>query len=111
MPPRRNDPCPCGSGRRYKHCHGAAAPGEAAAARALELRQQGSFAESLKILDEACASDPRDARLANLQGLLRMELRDPAGARASLERAIALSPNLADAHFNLALLHLSMGDY
>jgi uncharacterized protein len=21
---RRNDPCPCGSGRKYKHCHGAA---------------------------------------------------------------------------------------
>jgi uncharacterized protein YecA (UPF0149 family) len=19
----RNDPCPCGSGRKYKHCHGA----------------------------------------------------------------------------------------
>lgn len=35
--PSRNDPCPCGSGRRYKHCHGAAAsePGVAA------LRIQG----------------------------------------------------------------------
>jgi glycosyltransferase involved in cell wall biosynthesis len=22
-PIRRNDPCPCGSGKRYKHCHGA----------------------------------------------------------------------------------------
>jgi hypothetical protein len=23
IPPRsRNDPCPCGSGRKYKHCHG-----------------------------------------------------------------------------------------
>ncbi|MGB7966146.1 MAG: SEC-C metal-binding domain-containing protein [Methylocella sp.] len=21
----RNQPCPCGSGRKYKHCHGAAA--------------------------------------------------------------------------------------
>jgi hypothetical protein len=21
-PRRRNDPCPCGSGKRYKHCHG-----------------------------------------------------------------------------------------
>jgi uncharacterized protein len=19
---RRNDPCPCGSGRKFKHCHG-----------------------------------------------------------------------------------------
>lgn len=23
----RNDPCPCGSGKKYKHCHGAGAPG------------------------------------------------------------------------------------
>ncbi|MEM9971159.1 MAG: SEC-C metal-binding domain-containing protein, partial [Pseudomonadota bacterium] len=21
--PGRNDPCPCGSGRKFKHCHGA----------------------------------------------------------------------------------------
>ena len=20
--PSRNDPCPCGSGKKYKHCHG-----------------------------------------------------------------------------------------
>ncbi|WP_425474710.1 SEC-C metal-binding domain-containing protein [Candidatus Kinetoplastidibacterium blastocrithidiae] len=20
---RRNEPCPCGSGKKYKHCHGA----------------------------------------------------------------------------------------
>jgi uncharacterized protein YecA (UPF0149 family) len=23
----RNDPCPCGSGKKYKKCHGAAAAG------------------------------------------------------------------------------------
>ncbi len=23
----RNEPCPCGSGRKFKHCHGASAPG------------------------------------------------------------------------------------
>jgi preprotein translocase subunit SecA len=22
MEPSRNEPCPCGSGKRYKHCHG-----------------------------------------------------------------------------------------
>ncbi|MGC1816159.1 MAG: SEC-C metal-binding domain-containing protein [Casimicrobiaceae bacterium] len=30
----RNDPCPCGSGKRYKHCHGSVEP---AAPRALHL--------------------------------------------------------------------------
>jgi hypothetical protein len=109
--PRRNDPCPCGSGRRYKHCHGAIDAAEAAMARALELRRDGSLAEARDILDEAAVAAPHNARLANLQGLLRMELRDFAGARAGFERAIALSPDLADAHFNLALLLLSLGDY
>ena len=28
----RNDPCPCGSGKKYKKCHGAAAPGPSAPA-------------------------------------------------------------------------------
>lgn len=28
---RRNDPCPCGSGRKFKHCHGARAPAGAEA--------------------------------------------------------------------------------
>ncbi|HZY41648.1 MAG TPA: SEC-C metal-binding domain-containing protein, partial [Anaerolineae bacterium] len=23
----RNDPCPCGSGKKYKHCHGAPGAG------------------------------------------------------------------------------------
>ncbi|WP_418887411.1 SEC-C metal-binding domain-containing protein, partial [Klebsiella pneumoniae] len=27
----RNAPCPCGSGRKFKKCHGAAVPPEAAA--------------------------------------------------------------------------------
>jgi hypothetical protein len=31
MGPGRNDPCPCGSGRKYKHCHGSFAPGAAGA--------------------------------------------------------------------------------
>ncbi|HVS56818.1 MAG TPA: SEC-C metal-binding domain-containing protein, partial [Casimicrobiaceae bacterium] len=29
---RRNDPCPCGSGKRYKDCHGAPAGSQAPAA-------------------------------------------------------------------------------
>ncbi len=33
MPVGRNDPCPCGSGRKYKKCHGAVVPIAAAPAR------------------------------------------------------------------------------
>ncbi|MBU6484559.1 MAG: glycosyltransferase [Betaproteobacteria bacterium] len=45
----RNDPCPCGSGKRYKHCHGSVEP---AAPRALHLEalaahRSGSLAKFL----------------------------------------------------------------
>jgi preprotein translocase subunit SecA len=26
----RNEPCPCGSGKKYKHCHGTLSNGDAA---------------------------------------------------------------------------------
>jgi hypothetical protein len=29
----RNDPCPCGSGKKYKKCHGAAVPVVAGASK------------------------------------------------------------------------------
>ncbi|WP_300856762.1 SEC-C metal-binding domain-containing protein, partial [uncultured Helicobacter sp.] len=31
--PARNDPCPCGSGKKYKNCHGASGPKKGIAAR------------------------------------------------------------------------------
>ena len=38
----RNDPCPCGSGKKYKKCHGAAAPAAAAAAASKSDRAAAS---------------------------------------------------------------------
>ena len=37
----RNEPCPCGSGRRYKDCHGSLAPGAARVAFAIAGTQKG----------------------------------------------------------------------
>ena len=44
MPPGRNDPCPCGSGRKYKHC--CLAKDEAAAAVAREEAMAAAEAEA-----------------------------------------------------------------
>lgn len=41
MKPGRNDPCPCGSGKRYKHCCGLL-PASAAAAPAVQPQQMGA---------------------------------------------------------------------
>jgi len=110
-PPRANDPCPCGSGRKYKHCHGAparppagAAPGVAVAAalaraqRALAAgRLQEAQSAFLAVLERAPAS--YDA----LAGMT--ELAERAGdAEAALHYGntlVMLHPDDARAHFAL----------
>ena len=108
---RRNDPCPCGSGRRYKHCHGDPAYLDRELDRALEQRAAGELHAALATLDEALVRAPDHARLVNIQGVIRQELRDLDGAMQSFRRAIDLSPDFADAHFNLGILLLALGDY
>jgi hypothetical protein len=43
-PPGRNHPCPCGSGRKYKHCHGREAPPIPASIRRPRLPWRYGFA-------------------------------------------------------------------
>ncbi len=106
----RNDPCPCGSGKRYKHCHGA---GDAtvAPASAAALAQQGLAAHQRGAIDAA----ERDYRAA-----LRIEAEHPialhylgvvthqrgrhADALPLLERSAALVPHEPEFHNNLGLV-------
>ena len=82
--PRRLDPCPCGSGRRYKDCHG-----------------------SLRGLPEGA----REAAALNRRGHERHDELDLDGAIADFESAIARDPLSAEAHYNRGVLLLMRGDY
>jgi|KBSMisStandDraft_5_1062788.scaffolds.fasta_scaffold01022_19 hypothetical protein len=75
---RRLDPCPCGSGRRYKDCHGSlgAAPQHAS---------------------------QRDAAAISRRGHERHDAMDLDGALANFEAAITLDPSFAQAHHNRGL--------
>jgi hypothetical protein len=84
----RNDPCACGSGKRYKHCHGSldarSAAGEAPAPQApawlpsagpsplhlaaVKAHRAGSLAKAEALYREAIASDPHDAASLHLLG-------------------------------------------
>ena len=79
----RNAPCPCGSGKRYKDCHGAT--GEAPPAPV--------SADSLL----------RDAQVAFTLG-------DAAGAQALLERAVALAPERTDLLRERSRVELTRGE-
>ena len=83
----RNDPCPCGSGKKYKKCH---------------------LAE-----DEAANAVPPRAPDADdllAEGWRLFEQRRPAAAEKQFRAALALRPDWADAMVAIGLARLRAGD-
>jgi protein O-GlcNAc transferase len=128
MPPvGRNDPCPCGSGKRAKHCchrlvldsapSGAApvsnaqANADAHCQQAQTLLAQGKPDAAIRQLERALALRPDhgEAHLALAQALRGQG--NLSAAAASLERGLALLPHLAEAHSNLGLLYGALGQH
>ncbi|HET9764531.1 MAG TPA: tetratricopeptide repeat protein, partial [Casimicrobiaceae bacterium] len=117
--PRRNEPCPCGSGKRFKDCHGrlqaaavstaradavnASAKAEAAAALA-----RGEHEAAARSARRAVERHPPDPEAWNLLGLA-LEPSDPAAARAAWDKALALAPRDAEAHFRIGDFERRLG--
>ena len=113
--PLRNDPCPCGSGKRYKECHGspahvaaAAAAGELTGAR--ELFAAGRSDDAARSARRAVERDAADAEAWTVLGL-SLERAEPEAALAALEKAAALAPRQPEAHFRIGDLHRRRGRY
>ncbi len=105
-PTARNAPCPCGSGKRFKECHGALRtpePGRVAAGH--------SSITALSLEDAQAAVDraPNDVAAWNRLGEVR-RARDPAAAEAAWRRAVGLAPDDAEARFHLGNLFRERGD-
>ncbi|HWZ62309.1 MAG TPA: tetratricopeptide repeat protein [Steroidobacteraceae bacterium] len=119
MSPGRNDPCPCGSGRKFKHCCGAlgapqdalpaaspavpsaaSAPlGEPGLASVGALMRQGRFAEAERQAELLVKGSPDDGISWKILGVVRAHLgRD---ALPALRKAAQLLPEDAEAHRNL----------
>lgn len=122
--PDRNDPCPCGSGKKYKRC---CLPREEARQRLDRERKAQMLAESRPDLDVAVDRVLR--RLEQGEGervkqaiekLLQQHpdyhmtqyamgvyqatvAKNPKAAISHLERAVAILPPFAEAHFNLGM--------
>jgi tetratricopeptide (TPR) repeat protein len=107
--PGRNDPCPCGSGRKYKHCHGApegAAPPAPEAVRELTELVTMLHAGALAVVEKRCRT-LLEARPADgmLWKILSVSLLRQGGGAAlpALERAVELLAQDAEVHFNLGI--------
>jgi len=107
--PGRNDPCPCGSGRRYKECHGALAEAASGSLAALAgdlelgdaLRRRGEHAAAIAAYEAALAAGRRHAALLNNLGLAYQGLGKFEEAAARYREALELSPGLVQANANL----------
>jgi predicted O-linked N-acetylglucosamine transferase (SPINDLY family) len=102
-PQSRNAPCPCGSGKRYKECHGAlsqAAHAEAdddLLARAQTAFSAGRHAEALAALRRALAAKPESAELLRECARIAWMMGDAARARADCRAALDRAPSDATA--------------
>ena len=111
----RNAPCPCGSGRRYKACCGAAGAAAPAAraeepalgslmTRALALQQAGRLAEAAALYRAALAREPNLPDAVHMLGAIELETGDYAAALRHLHRAATLFEwKLPAARHNLGL--------
>jgi protein O-GlcNAc transferase len=95
-PASRNAPCPCGSGQRYKDCHGVlgapAASADTLLAQAEQAYAAGELVTARRLLERALALAPERADLLRERARIEWTLGDPAAAatcRAALARAPA----------------------
>jgi tetratricopeptide (TPR) repeat protein len=133
----RNDPCPCGSGKRYKQCHGALAsatppraggaarttdptlvPGTARAdpgSTAMSLAQQGVDAHRRGDIDaaersyrQALEADPDQPLALHYLGVACFQRKQYAEALPLLQRSTAKVPTEPEFHNNLGLVLAAM---
>jgi tetratricopeptide (TPR) repeat protein len=121
MPPGRNEPCSCGSGRKYKHCCGKS-PADTAAPKAplpddadahylrgQTLEAQGLLEQAAQSFGRATALRPKFADAHNDLGEVLLRLGRTDAAIASCRRALALRPRFAAALGNLANAERALG--
>ena len=111
----RNDPCPCGSGKRYKLCHGALAPTPPAredpdvrTREGIAAHQAGRLEEAEEAYAAALALAPDHPYASHFLGMLEMERHDLTRAVPRLERAATARPDEPDFHGNLGLAYAAV---
>ncbi|HEX4883658.1 MAG TPA: glycoside hydrolase family 99-like domain-containing protein [Casimicrobiaceae bacterium] len=107
-PASRNAPCPCGSGRRYKECHGAlGADAQSLAAvlhDALAAQQAGRLADAIAGYERALAMAPSQFDALHMLGVARFQRGEFEQALALIERALEQRPGDPGATFNHRLV-------
>ncbi len=113
MAAARNAPCPCGSGRRYKECHGAlGAAGEPppdawvpqVMREALVAQREGRVVDAAQRYRRVLAVQPSNFNAVHMLSLVEYEIGHYDEAVSLIRRAIDLRPDLGTPRQNLRLL-------
>ncbi|MGH8315839.1 MAG: glycosyltransferase, partial [Steroidobacterales bacterium] len=106
----RNSPCPCGSGRRYKDCHGApdsvtGSGGDLGStmSAAMLAQQGGKYRDALRLYSRALELEPGNFDAMHMRGVAHHQLGEFDKAIDWIERACALRPNVPAAQHNRML--------
>jgi tetratricopeptide (TPR) repeat protein len=120
-PASRNDACPCGSGKRYKECHGkiGAAPAgviapldvEATIAEALRLHESGQIHPAAERYTRVLAQVPEHPVALHFIGLAQYQTGQPSAALEPMWRALALSTNEPEFFSNYSAAAWMCGRY
>ncbi len=115
MKPGKNDPCSCGSGKKFKHCcgkkiaAGSAAPSPADLNQLITLHNAKRFAE-LETKALALVTRYPNAGMAwKLLGIAQR--RQGKNALQAFQKTVALMPSDADAHANLGVIQNETGAF
>jgi Tfp pilus assembly protein PilF len=120
---RRNDPCPCGSGRRFKDCHGrdgVAAPAapspqprtatpEQKLSEAMAARARGELPAALALFGEVLEHYPGNAQVRAIRGMTLCNLGRFDEGLAEMREARAAEPRNPDLLCNLGVFYLALG--
>jgi predicted O-linked N-acetylglucosamine transferase (SPINDLY family) len=117
--PGRNDPCPCGSGRKYKHCcfgrTAAPAPARPAVQQAMhaakEHHRAGRLGEAEALYRQVLQQAPDHADALNLLGLIAHQTGHYAAAAELIANAICCNGSIAGYHSNLGIVYHALGQF
>ncbi len=120
-PASRNDPCPCGSGKRYKECHGAIAAAttaqsvkideESVIAEALRLHEQGQIQAAVERYSRVLQQSPENPTALHFIGLAQYQAGQPSDAMEAMWRSLLLAPNEPEFLSNFSAAAWSAGRY
>lgn len=117
----RNAPCPCGSGRRFKRCHGTTASDERPIAgwtsdaddqdlaEALSLHESGEIDDAEAIYRRLLDHELENSTALHYLGVIHYQREDYQAAEQCIRRALSRDPVIPMAHNNLGLVLRALG--